>query len=88
MGLSRNKVAVPEGAAGTPPFWRRPPVRPPHLIIYICMISDRQGQRTQGETFARNKKEKKEAAARMPDIILKVVRPALLAVSLILKARE
>ena len=22
MGLSRNKVAVPEGAAGTPPFWR------------------------------------------------------------------
>ena len=21
MGLSRNKVAVPEGAAGTPPFW-------------------------------------------------------------------
>ena len=24
MGLSRNKVAVPEGAAGTPPFWRGP----------------------------------------------------------------
>ena len=23
MGLSRNKVAVPEGAAGTPPFWRK-----------------------------------------------------------------
>ena len=22
MGRSRNKVAVPEGAAGTPPFWR------------------------------------------------------------------
>ena len=22
MGLSRNKVAVPEGAAGTTPFWR------------------------------------------------------------------
>ena len=21
VGLSRNKVAVPEGAAGTPPFW-------------------------------------------------------------------
>ena len=21
IGLSRNKVAVPEGAAGTPPFW-------------------------------------------------------------------
>ena len=43
---------------------------------------------TLGETFTRNKKEKKEAAARMPDIIRKVVRPALLAVSLILKARE
>ena len=24
MGLSRNKVAVPEGAAGTPPFWSGP----------------------------------------------------------------
>ena len=24
MGLSRNKVAVPEGAAGTPPFWSHP----------------------------------------------------------------
>ena len=24
MGLSRNKVAVPEGAAGTPPFWVPP----------------------------------------------------------------
>ena len=22
MGRSRNKVAVPEGAAGIPPFWR------------------------------------------------------------------
>ena len=86
MGLSRNKVAVPEGAAGTPPFWRRSPVRPPHLIIYMMRTWWRQ--RTLGETFARNKKEKKEAAAGMPDIIRKVVRPALLAVSLILKARE
>ena len=25
MGLSRNKVAVPEGAAGTPPFWKLTP---------------------------------------------------------------
>jgi hypothetical protein len=24
LGLSRNKVAVPEGAAGTPPFWSDP----------------------------------------------------------------
>ena len=29
MGLSRNKVAVPEGAAGTPPFWRRKRGFPP-----------------------------------------------------------
>ena len=27
MGLSRNKVAVPEGAAGTPPFWSVYPYR-------------------------------------------------------------
>jgi len=27
LGLSRNKVAVPEGAAGTPPFWSRPDER-------------------------------------------------------------
>ena len=25
--LSRNKVAVPEGAAGTPPFWSWQPLR-------------------------------------------------------------
>ena len=55
---------------------------------YICMMRTWWRHRTQGGTFARNKKEKKEAAARMPDIIRKVVRPALLAVSLILKARE
>ena len=36
----------------------------------------------------KEQERKKEAAARMPDIIRKVVRPALLAVSLILKARE
>ena len=29
MGLSRNKVAVPEGAAGTPPFWSVSPTRKP-----------------------------------------------------------
>ena len=27
LGLSRNKVAVPEGVAGTPPFWRDDDVR-------------------------------------------------------------
>ena len=26
LGLSRNKVAVPEGVAGTPPFWSLVPI--------------------------------------------------------------
>ena len=41
-----------------------------------------------GRDVRKEQERKKEAAARMPDIIRKVVRPALLAVSLILKARE
>ena len=41
-----------------------------------------------GRDVHKEQERKKEAAARMPDIIRKVVRPALLAVSLILKARE
>ena len=28
MGLSRNKVAVPEGAAGTTPFWSKKKINP------------------------------------------------------------
>ena len=87
MGRSRNKVAVPEGAAGTPPFWRRSPVRPLHLIIYIYDEELVETEDT-GRDVRKEQERKKEAAARMPDIIRKVVRPALLAVSLILKARE
>ena len=41
-----------------------------------------------GRDVRKEQERKKEAAAGMPDIIRKVVRPALLAVSLILKARE
>ena len=34
LGLSRNKVAVPEGAAGTPPFWSgRPRGRPARRAV-------------------------------------------------------
>ena len=33
MGLSRNKVAVPEGAAGTPPFWSSPRYPWGHLLV-------------------------------------------------------
>ena len=35
MGLSRNKVAVPEGAAGTPPFWSVYPRRKPRLTLRL-----------------------------------------------------
>ena len=43
MGLSRNKVAVPEGAAGTPPFWReryfkRFVCSDPMLLDYVLFI--------------------------------------------------
>ena len=51
MGLSRNKVAVPEGAAGTPPFWRdgykvEKQVRlNPVLLVRetVCKIQDDRG---------------------------------------------
>ena len=36
MGLSRNKVAVPEGAAGTPPFWR--PAVPFWGCLLVCAV--------------------------------------------------
>ena len=36
MGLSRNKVAVPEGAAGTPPFWRGP-YRRFLVLLEVCI---------------------------------------------------
>ena len=32
MGLSRNKVAVPEGVAGTPPFWSVSEARRPSEV--------------------------------------------------------
>ena len=40
MGLSRNKVAVPEGAAGTPPFWSGPGCRVPSrlLVKSLCRV--------------------------------------------------
>ena len=41
MGLSRNKVAVPEGAAGTPPFWS---ARMMHIIQIIN--EERQAEKT------------------------------------------
>lgn len=45
--LSRNKVAVPEGAAGTPPFWsegfRTEVIRgidPLVLLLRLCLYID------------------------------------------------
>lgn len=45
LGLSRNKVAVPEGVAGTPPFWiaGRPQER--YLVplrFTVCIYSKKE----------------------------------------------
>jgi hypothetical protein len=45
LGLSRNKVAVPEGAAGTPPFWsdaqsimrRKPSIILKKLVLEVIL---------------------------------------------------
>ena len=63
----------------------RPSVR--HTLLYIYDGELVETEDT-GRDVRKEQERKKEAAARMPDIIRKVVRPALLAVSLILKARE
>ena len=63
----------------------RPSVRHTLLYIYDEELVETEGT---GLDVRKEQERKKEAAARMPDIIRKVVRPALLAVSLILKARE
>ena len=38
--LSRNKVAVPEGAAGTPPFWRGSKVKVFVFVLLLLFIQD------------------------------------------------
>ena len=63
----------------------RPSVRHTLLYIYDEELVETEGT---GLDVRKEQERKKEAAAGMPDIIRKVVRPALLAVSLILKARE
>ena len=63
----------------------RPSVR--HTVLYKY-DEDLVETEDTGRDVRKEQERKKEAAARMPDIIRKVVRPALLAVSLILKARE
>ena len=63
----------------------RPSVR--HTLLYIY-DEDLVETEDTGLDVRKEQERKKEAAAGMPDIIRKVVRPALLAVSLILKARE
>ena len=64
----------------------RPSVR--HTLLYNIYDEDLVETEDTGLDVRKEQERKKEAAARMPDIIRKVVRPALLAVSLILKARE
>ena len=63
----------------------RPSVR--HALLYKY-DEDLVETEDTGRDVRKEQERKKEAAAGMPDIIRKVVRPALLAVSLILKARE
>ena len=41
MGLSRNKVAVPEGAAGTPPFWRGPKSKVSGTTGFVSIIIEK-----------------------------------------------
>ena len=43
MGLSRNKVAVPEGAAGTPPFWSTIIIIGISFIEYNDVVHNAQG---------------------------------------------
>ena len=38
MGLSRNKVAVPEGAAGTPPFWSDASTKATALQVAVALL--------------------------------------------------
>ena len=37
-GLSRNKVAVPEGAAGTPPFWRGRKIDKVFVLVLLVLF--------------------------------------------------
>ena len=36
--LSRNKVAVPEGAAGTPPFWRGRKIEKVFVLVLLVLF--------------------------------------------------
>ena len=47
MGLSRNKVAVPEGAAGTPPFWRGPYLR---FLVLLLFVSNNIDEKDDAES--------------------------------------
>ena len=49
MGLSRNKVAVPEGAAGTPPFWSD--VVNDVILHDSCKMKHRQNTDFKGSVF-------------------------------------
>ena len=39
--LSRNKVAVPEGAAGTPPFWRGRKIDKVFVLVLLVLFISR-----------------------------------------------
>ncbi len=53
MGLSRNKVAVPEGVAGTPPFWSVSEGTTLEERVYEGVFSDQSFLHTTARTAAR-----------------------------------
>ena len=49
-GLSRNKVAVPEGAAGTPPFWRGPKSKVSGTTRFVSIIIEKDEAESMKQT--------------------------------------
>ena len=68
MGLSRNKVAVPEGAAGTPPFWRGPESK---VSVYYGCLYRINREKDEAES---NKKDEVELNPRLASPIAQLVR--------------
>ena len=59
MGLSRNKVAVPEGAAGTPPFWRELESKV-SVVLLLFILNDKDRER-RGRVCITDKVELKDS---------------------------
>ena len=62
MGLSRNKVAVPEGAAGTPPFWKYELSGETDAILFFNKERRRFGVRDQTDGCHSNRRASLQTA--------------------------